>query len=308
MKKTIFSIFLIFTVLFACVTAVSAEDVPVSDVSSENAPTAEVSAENVLTSDSFTLYVDVIQPEGELVPSTLRFNLFSENGEWLGNRYAEIGGTGRLTFTFHVPVYEIGAKFKLVATTGISYLNYCDTDYALNQEFIVETYAYRDENGQLVISDEAYIAACPLFSIDSWAKSAEDVVNGNRIWSDTDYLVWVSKSNFTVSVFLRDNGAWRCIKYFPCSIGAPNTPTVTGQFRYYQYQTRWQYSGYYVGPIMRFYGGYAIHSTLLNNNGTDRDGRTGKMISHGCVRVRPENMNWLTYYVPLGTKIYVTNQ
>ena len=266
-----------------------------------------VSAEEPLMSDTFTLYADIVQPPGELKPSTMRFNIFSENGEWLGNQFAEITGTGRISLVFPVPLYEIGAKFKLVATTGIEYLNYCDVDFAMNQEFVVETYAYRDADGQLVVSDSAYISVCPFYSIDTWALSAEDIVNSNKIWSDTDYLIWISKANYMVSVFLRDSGQWKCIKYFNCSIGAPSTPTITGQYRYYQYQTRWQYPGYYVGPIMRFYNGYAIHSTLLNNNGTDRDGRVGKMISHGCVRVRPENMNWLVYYVPLGTKIYITN-
>lgn len=266
-----------------------------------------VSAVNKLTSDKFTLYADVVLPEGELTPSTLRFNLFSEEGEWLGNNYADISGTGRLTMVFPLSVYEIGTKFKLVATSGAQYVNYCDIDYAINQEFLVETYAYCDENGQLVISDSSHIVVCPFYTVDTWKSTAEGVVNGNNILSDTVYLVWVSKSNYTVSVFLWENSKWNCIKYFDCSIGAPNSPTVTGQYKYYQYQNRWQYNGYYVGPIMRFYGGYAIHSTLVNNNGTDRDGRVRKMISHGCVRVRPENIQWLTDYVPIGTKIYITN-
>lgn len=287
MKKNIFSFLLVFTVVLSCFSAVSAE--------------------GKITSNKFTLVVDVVQPEGEIKPSTLRFNIFNEAGEWLYNQHTELNSAGRLTLEFPVPEYEIGAKFKLVATTGIKYLNYCDVDFALGQEFIVETYAYRDADGQLTVSDGAHISVCPLFSIDTWAGKAEDIVNSNHIWSDTDYLIWVSKSNYMVSVFLREAGSWKCIKYFKCSIGAPGTPTITGQYRYYQYQTRWQYDGYYVGPIMRFYGGYAIHSTLINNNGTDRDARVGKMISHGCVRVRPENIKWLTYYVPLGTKIYVTN-
>lgn len=287
MKKKILSIALVFISVLSCFCTVFAEE--------------------KLTSDKFTLIVDIIRPEGTFKPSELRFNIFNENDEWLYNRCVQVNNPGRLTLEFPVPEYEIGAKFKLVATTGVEYVNYCDVNFSLGQSFVVETYAYRDGDGQLVVSDEAHVAACPLYTVNTWAGTAEDVVNGNRIWSDTDYLIWVSKSNYMVSVFLKEAGSWHCIKYFKCSIGAPSTPTVTGQYRYYQYQTRWQYNGYYVGPIMRFYGGYAIHSTLVNNNGTDRDGRVGKMISHGCVRVRPENINWLTSYVPLGTKIYITN-
>ena len=81
---------------------------------------------------------------------------------------------------------------------------------------------------------------------------------------------------YKVGVFHRDNGHWNFVKDFPCSIGATATPTITGQYVYHQYQTNWQYEGYYVGPIMGFYRGYALHSTLINNNGTDRDARVGK--------------------------------
>ena len=57
---------------------------------------------------------------------------------------------------------------------------------------------------------------------------------------------------------------------------------------------------------MRFYRGYAIHTVLLKNNGTNYDGRTGKMISHGCIRIPKDEMNWLISYAPLYTKIYIT--
>lgn len=287
MKKKFVSIMLVLLVIFSSSYAVAAAE--------------------KLTSDSFTLHVNIKLVEGELIPSTLRFNLFNEEGEWLSNQHAEITETGELTFVFPVSTYEIGTKFRVVATTGIESLQYCDDEYKLEEEFVVETYAYRDSNGELVISDEAHITVYPLSAVDTWETLAEEHVNQNELWSDTPYLIWVSKANFTVSVFLQENGVWDCIKSFPCSIGAPDTPTVTGQYRYYQYQQKWDYGSYYVGPIMRFYGGYAIHSTLVNNDGSDRDGRVGKMISHGCVRVRPESIDWLTYYIPIGTKIYITN-
>jgi len=265
-----------------------------------------VSAEEMLVSDTYTLHVDIIKPEGTVMPSPMRFNICNENGEWLANRHVDIQAAGSLSIEFSVPKYKIGKRFKLVATTGIAYLNSCDKTYKLGEEFLVETYAYRDENGALIIVDDGHIVVCPLTYENGEAQLAEERIRTNQILSETDYLIWVSKSDFTVSVFLRNNGAWENIKQFPCSIGKPSTPTVTGQFRYYQYHDKWQYSGYYVGPVMRFYNGYAIHTTLLKDDGTDYDGRVGARISLGCVRVRPENMNWLVYYIPFGTKIYIT--
>lgn len=138
-------------------------------------------------------------------------------------------------------------------------------------------------------------------------QSADEAkISAAGVSSDTNYLIWVSKSEFTVRVYRGSKGSWRRINSFACAIGAPSTPTIEGTFKYYQYQDRWAYNAYYVGPIMRFYNGFAIHSTLLRYNGSDYDGRTGVRISHGCVRVRPENIRWLVDTVPLGTTVYVT--
>lgn len=137
-------------------------------------------------------------------------------------------------------------------------------------------------------------------------KSSEKFVNDNKIRSKTNYLIWVSKSNFKVTVFENINGIWKEKDVFECSIGAADTPTVTGEFEYFSKEARWSYPTYYVGPIMRFYKGYALHSTLLRYNGDSADGRLGKKISHGCVRLAPNNINWMAENIPLYTKVYVT--
>ena len=286
--KKILSIFIILSVILSC--------------------SFMVSAEETLTSDSFTLHVEVIKPEDQMVPSDLRFNLFTESGIWLENKCTPISEAGEFSLEFHVPKYEIGKKFQLVPTTGAEYVTYEDKKYALYDEITIATGTRLDENGETVPVTEAKVFVHPLTVSSTWDVFAEQHVNDLKVWSDTPYLIWVSKANYKVSVFLRDNGQWDCIKTIGCSIGAPTTPTITGQYRYHQYQDKWDYGSYYVGPIMRFYGGYAIHTTLVNNDGTDRDGRIGKMISHGCVRVRPDDMAWLVYYVPIGTKIYLTNE
>ena len=143
-------------------------------------------------------------------------------------------------------------------------------------------------------------------SVYAERNEKEDYVNGIDISSKTDYLVWVDKSDYKVNVFLGKNGNWRHVTSFDCAIGAPSSPTVEGSFEYYSYHDRWTYSNYYCGPIMRFYNGYAIHSTLIRYNGIPYDNRVGVKISHGCVRVRPEGIKWLVDYIPLYTRILVT--
>ena len=104
---------------------------------------------------------------------------------------------------------------------------------------------------------------------------------------------------------MKVDGEWELIKRFDCAIGAPDRPTVEGQFTYFQWEPKWDYGTYYVGPVLRFYYGYALHSTLIKYNGEPYDNRTGVQISHGCVRLEKENIQWLSDYIPLKTKIYV---
>ena len=133
-----------------------------------------------------------------------------------------------------------------------------------------------------------------------------EYVNSKELSSSTDYLVWVSKSEYKVRVYLGSSGNWNQIKEFTCAIGAPATPTCEGTYKYYQAQTMWDYGSYYVGPIMRFNGGYAIHSTLIYKNGTPKDNRVGMKLSLGCVRLRPDDIHWMAYYIPLYTTIHIT--
>ena len=135
----------------------------------------------------------------------------------------------------------------------------------------------------------------------------ESYVNSANLSSETPYLIWVNKSEFTVHVFLGSKNNWEEVYSCPCAIGAADSPTITGTFKFTSLESKWYYDDFYVGPIMRFYNSYAIHSTLLKYDGTDYDNRVNAKISHGCVRVRPENLEWLTFYVPLKTTVHVTD-
>ena len=136
--------------------------------------------------------------------------------------------------------------------------------------------------------------------------ATEKYVNSKDLPSDTQYLIWVNKSKYTVYVFLGKDKNWREVYSCKCSIGAPDSPTITGVFKYISHEKRWTYDDFYVGPIMRFYGGYAIHSTLLKFDGSDYNNAVGVKNSHGCVRVRPAELDWLVSYVPLKTTVYVS--
>lgn len=130
-------------------------------------------------------------------------------------------------------------------------------------------------------------------------------VNRDGIGSRTNYLVWVSKHEYKVRVYEGQQYHWKLLKEFPCALGAWNTPTITGQYEIIE-RTQWNYDGYYVGPVLRFHNGYALHSTLLYYGGGEYDGRVGVNISHGCVRLHPEDINWIAATVPFRTRVYLT--
>lgn len=130
-------------------------------------------------------------------------------------------------------------------------------------------------------------------------------VNTRGIDSRTNYLVWVSKGEYKVRVYEGKQYQWRLLRESPCAIGAPGTPTVTGSFEY-KYKDRWDYGTYYVGPCLVFYRGYALHSVLLYQNGTEYDGRVNCQISHGCVRMKKSDIDWIAATIPVNTRIYVT--
>lgn len=130
-------------------------------------------------------------------------------------------------------------------------------------------------------------------------------VNRDGIGSRTNYLVWVSKHEYKVRVYEGQQYQWSLLKEFPCALGAWDTPTITGQFEYIE-RTQWDYGTYYVGPVLRFHNGYALHSTLLYYGGGEYDGRVGVNISHGCVRLHPQDINWIADTIPFRTRIYIT--
>ena len=184
--------------------------------------------------------------------------------------------------TWYLPLYEVGTYF------ACSY-----AQLALDREIVH------------IVNRSAYAplpeAQNPVNNVDS-----ESYVNSRDIQSQTDYLIWISKKDYTVNVYLGSSQNWKLVKSFPCTIGAPHTPTIEGEFEYIERLSRWEYPSYYCGPVMRFYRGYALHSTLIRYDGTPYDDRVGMQLSLGCIRLHPEDINWLVEYAPMYTKIVIT--
>lgn len=381
------------------------------------APKQEMSTEFVLTVD--------ITPRKYIISRNAIIELYDMDDNLLGSELRYVGwDTPQVTFTFNVPEYRMGTRFKVKLADGLRSIYYYDQGAAVGDTIEVQTYGYKDEDGNYVQSNGAAMTGNPDFEkelhiyitnqwyndlnprarlVDGvammpvravgeamglkvdynpewdsvtlsledhvavfWAnneymtypggdKNAAHVpvyiegslfvplrdladafecslevtdygefidvligeapyhqtirnripVNRDGIGSKTNYLIWVSKHEYKVRVYQGQQYHWSLMKTFPCALGAWDTPTVTGQFEILE-RTQWNYGSYYVGPVLRFYNGYALHSTLLNYGGGEYDGRVGVNISHGCVRLHPGDINWIAATVPFRTRVYIT--
>lgn len=203
---------------------------------------------------------------------------------YINDIYALIGGEG---VNLEKETFEIDAM-PFVPLSKVAQYFACGYEVVKNGEYTVEI--------NLGVSE-----FCE-------AGQKEKFVNSKNITSKTDYIIWVSKKDFEVNLFVKNGDKWAYVNAFPCSIGKPSTPTIEGAFEYYQYQPIWNYDKYYCGPVMRFYGGYALHSYLIKYNGKPYDARLGKKVSEGCVRMHPDDITWLAENIPLYTRVWVTGE
>ncbi len=131
-------------------------------------------------------------------------------------------------------------------------------------------------------------------------------VNQWGISSRTNYMVWVSLGEYKVRVYEGKQYQWKPIHEATCGIGAPWSPSIVGSYEYLYRMSGWHYGTYYVGPCLVFHGNYALHSVLLNYDNTEYDGRVGMGVSHGCIRLKKADIDYIDRTIPVGTRIYCT--
>lgn len=122
--------------------------------------------------------------------------------------------------------------------------------------------------------------------------------------SETEYLVWCSRYTQKVIVLQGRKDHWKVIRTFPCSTGSNFTPTPVGTYSIYARTWRWEFDYYYVNRVSIFNGGHAFHTILFDYDGDIYDGRVGIPLSHGCVRMRPADCQYI-YELPMGTRVVI---
>ncbi len=121
--------------------------------------------------------------------------------------------------------------------------------------------------------------------------------------SDTNYLIMVDLDACRVGIYQGSQGSWTRIKNWVASVGAWDTPTVTGVFSTSDkgYEFGDGYSCYY---WTRFSGPYLFHTVLYEKDSFQiMDGTLGAHVSAGCVRLPIDQAKWIYDCIPYGTTV-----
>lgn len=100
-----------------------------------------------------------------------------------------------------------------------------------------------------------------------------------------ELVVNISKSQQRLDVVVDGAEAYR----WPVSTGRSGYQTPSGTFRPIRLERHWYSHKYHMSPMpwsVFFHGGYAVHGTMEADN-------LGRVASHGCVRLRPDNASIL---------------
>lgn len=133
-----------------------------------------------------------------------------------------------------------------------------------------------------------------------------DFVNSMGYDSNTEYLVWVNLYTQKVNVFQGYQGNWALLETFECATGKNSSPTTTGVYTYSALQDKWDLGDTYVKPVMVYNGGEAITSRPYDaQTHYITDTTMGQPASGGSVRMREDDVQWMSENIPVGTLIVV---
>lgn len=130
-------------------------------------------------------------------------------------------------------------------------------------------------------------------------------LNSKEINSDTNYFIAVSKSRREVYIYHKEFESWVNIKVFPCSIGAPENPTIEGDFYSGLKGKELRINEMHVKYFTQISGNYLFHSVPYNEIGEAIDDCLGEAVSHGCVRLSIDDAKYIHDMIPAQTGIKI---
>ena len=178
-----------------------------------------------------------------------------------------------------------------------------------------EYYYYTYENGTCAVNK-----TIEGIKLDQYGRTTMTKMDmkAQGYYSDTNYLILVDKSTFAVCVYKGKKGAWVRIKgEWACTHGGSNTPegekTILGRLTKRSETYGWGDFTYTSAAFcMELSSGNFFHSILYDKGSrsnpyylTPTDPDLYRSYSHGCIRLKTENAEWIWDNIPRGTKVVV---
>ncbi|MDO4490964.1 MAG: GBS Bsp-like repeat-containing protein [Lachnospiraceae bacterium] len=127
--------------------------------------------------------------------------------------------------------------------------------------------------------------------------------------SDTNYLILVNRALHRVAIYQGSKNNWKEIKYWPCVVGKPSTPTPTGTFKI-KGRFDWFGSDHKCWWATQIEGYYYFHTVLYYWDDAPKrilDGTMDAAASMGCIRLEEPNARWIYTTIPRGTTVHIYN-
>lgn len=152
------------------------------------------------------------------------------------------------------------------------------------------------------------------------AEMSKMDIKAQNYSSDTNYLILVDKSTYTVCIYKGKKGAWVRVKgEWRCTHGGSRTPSgewhTAGHLTKRSAEYGWgdfEYTS--AAYCTHISAGNFFHSILFDKysrtnpyNLSPVDPNLGMNYSHGCIRLTVDNAKWIWDNVPTNTKVVVYN-
>ncbi len=127
--------------------------------------------------------------------------------------------------------------------------------------------------------------------------------------SDTQYLILVNRGLHRVAIYQGSKNNWKEIKYWPCVVGKPSTPTPTGTFKI-QGRCYWFGKDHKCWWATKIDGFYFFHSQIYYWDDAPLrilDGTMDAAASAGCIRLEEQNAYFIFKEVKRGTTVHIYN-
>ena len=157
-----------------------------------------------------------------------------------------------------------------------------------------------------------------------WLGKLKYYVDKNGVWrggskymwnrckkekSGTDTMLVTSRNRHTVCIFKKVDGTWCCQYEWLCSVGKNGSKTPHGKFfvRSKKKSFGKGHTCWYATRYHKKYPKAAFHSVLYKKGSKTKikDGRLGKNISNGCVRLPLKWAKWIYDNVKKKSRIYI---